>query len=53
MNISPSTQTTLLLFAGVFGVLLLASSIGALLKWRIAHGQPHAVIDNLNARVNA
>ncbi len=53
MNISPSTQTTLLLFSGVFGVLLLASSIGALLKWRIAHGQPHAVIDNLNARVNA
>ena len=53
MNISPSTQTTLLLFAGVFGVLLLASSIGALLKWRVAHGQPHAVIDNLNARVNA
>ena len=53
MNISPSTQTTLLLFAGVFGVLLLASSIGALLKWRVAHGQPHTVIDNLNARVNA
>lgn len=53
MNISPSTQTTLLLFAGVFGVLLLASSIGALLKWRVAQGQPHAVIDNLNARVNA
>lgn len=53
MNISPSTQTTLLLFAGVFGVLLLASSIGALLKWRVAQGQPHTVIDNLNARVNA
>ena len=53
MNTSPSTQTTLMLFAGVFGVLLLASGIGALLKWRIAQGQPHAVIDNLNSRVNA
>ena len=53
MNISPSTQTTLVLFAGVLGVLLLASGIGALLKWRVAQGQPHAVIDNLNARVNA
>ena len=53
MNLSASTQTTLLLFSGVFGVLLLASSIGAVLKWRVAQGQPHAVIDNLNARVNA
>ena len=53
MNLSASTQTTTLLFSGVFGVLLLASSIGALLKWRVAQGQPHAVIDNLNARVNA
>ena len=48
-----STQTTLQLFAGVAGVLILASAIGALLKWRVAHGAPHAVIDNLNARVNA
>ena len=53
MNTSPSTQTTLMLFAGVFGVLLLASGIGALLKWRIAQSQPHGVIDNLNSRVNA
>lgn len=51
-NASP-TSTTLLLFGGVLGVLLLASAIGALLKWRVAHGQPHAVIDNLNSRVNA
>ena len=48
-----STQTTLQLFAGVAGVLILASAIGALLKWRVAHGAPHSVIDNLNARVNA
>ncbi|MFT4266969.1 MAG: phosphatidate cytidylyltransferase [Xenophilus sp.] len=50
---SPSTQTTLQLFGGVAGVLILASAIGALLKWRVAHGAPHPVIDNLNARVNA
>ncbi len=43
---------TLHLFAGVAGVLILASAVGALLKWRVAHGAPHAVIDNLNARVN-
>jgi phosphatidate cytidylyltransferase len=53
MNISASTHTTLMLFGGVFGVLVLASAIGALLKWRVARGQPHSVIDNLNARVNA
>jgi len=50
---SPSTQTTLQLFGGVAGVLILASAVGALLKWRVAHGAPHSVIDNLNARVNA
>lgn len=38
MNFSPATLITVQLFAGVFGVLLLASSIGALLKWRVAHG---------------
>lgn len=50
---SPQTQTTLMLFGGVAGVLLLASAIGALLKRQVAHGAPHSVIDNLNARVNA
>ncbi|KTT27275.1 phosphatidate cytidylyltransferase [Pseudacidovorax intermedius] len=50
---NPTTHTTLMLFGGVAGVLVLASAIGALLKWRVAHGGPHAVIDNLNARVNA
>ena len=53
MNISAATQTTLALFGGVAGVLILASAIGALLKWRVAQGQPHSVIDNLNSRVNA
>jgi len=46
-------QDTWLLFAGLGAVLLLASLIAALLKWRIAKGQPHGVIDNLRARINA
>ena len=52
-SLSPYAQTTLSLFGGVFGVLLIASLVGATLKHRVAQGQPHAVIDNLNARVNA
>lgn len=50
---TPSTETTLMLFAGVAGVLMFASSVGAVLKWRVARGAPHGVIDNLNQRVNA
>jgi phosphatidate cytidylyltransferase len=46
-------QTTQALFAGTAGVLLTASLIGGLLKWRVAKGQPHGVIDNLNSRINA
>jgi len=46
----PSQLMTL--FAGVFGVLVLATTVGALLRWRLA-GQPSAKIDNLVARVNA
>ena len=53
IEMSPFAWTTFKLFGGVFGVLVLASAIGALLKWRVAHGQPHSVIDNLNSRVNA
>lgn len=45
--------TALLIFAGVCAVLLLASGVGALLKWRVADGGPHETIDNLNARINA
>ena len=44
---------TMLLFAGIGGVLVVASSIAALLKWRVAGGQPHSVIDNLVSRINA
>ena len=44
---------TALLAGGIFGVLVLASAAGWLLKLRLARGEPHAVIDNLNARVKA
>ena len=46
-------QALLWLFSEIALVLVCASSISALLKWRIAKGQPHAVIDNLTARINA
>ncbi len=52
-TLSPYAMTTLTLFGGVAGVLLLASVVSATLKRAVAHGQPHAVIDNLTARVNA
>ena len=42
-----------MLFAGVGGVLVLATAIGWVLKRRVAAGAPHAVIDNLNARIHA
>ena len=43
----------MLLFIGVFGVLLVASAAGWLLRTAVAKGEPHAAIDNLIARVNA
>ena len=46
-------QSTRWLFVGTLGVLLLASLVGGLLKWRLAKGQPHGVIDNLNSRIKA
>jgi phosphatidate cytidylyltransferase len=46
-------DTTQLLFGGTLAVLLLASLIGGVLKWRVAHGKPHSVIDNLNSRIKA
>jgi len=52
-SLNPFQQTTLSLFGGVGAVLLFASLVGATLKRAVAHGQPHVVIDNLNARVNA
>ena len=49
MALSPAVW----LAGGIAGVLLLASVIGVVLKARIAHSQPHAVIDNLNARIRS
>lgn len=46
-------QHTLILLAGVTGILVLASVVGLFLKLRVAQGSPHAVIDNLNARIKA
>lgn len=46
-------KSTEMLFMAVLGVLMLASTIGALLKWRVARGEPHGVIDNLNSRIKA
>lgn len=44
---------TLLLSAGILGVLVVASVVGRVLKLKVAAGARHAVIDNLNARVKA
>ena len=52
-SLSPQAQTTLTLFAGIAGVLLLASLVSVTLKHAVARGRPHAVIDNLHQRVNA
>lgn len=43
----------MLLFAGIGSVLVVASTVAALLKRRLAAGQSHAVIDNLVSRINA
>jgi phosphatidate cytidylyltransferase len=43
---------TWLLFGGIGAILILASLVGAVLRWKAPPG-PHAVIDNLNARINA
>lgn len=41
------------LFWGLMFTLILASTIGYTLKWKVGFSTPHAVIDNLNARINA
>ncbi len=41
------------LFLGIFAILGLATLIGQLLRWRVARGQAHGVIDNLNQRIAA
>lgn len=46
-------QQTIVLFGGIGVILLIASAIGFVLKASVARGQPHGVIDNLNARIKA
>lgn len=46
-------STTLQLFLGIFAVLGFASAVALTLRYAVAKGQPHAVIDNLNDRINA
>lgn len=46
-------ETLMSLFGGILAVLAVASLIGAVLKRRLAPAGPHAVIDNLNARIKA
>ena len=49
-----NTQTqSLYLFAGIGVVLVVATIAGWTLKHFVAHGQPHAAIDNLVSRVYA
>ena len=49
-----SEQDTLItIFGGTFAVLALASMIGVILKMRLTSDASHAVVDNLNARINA
>ncbi|HEY0337961.1 MAG TPA: phosphatidate cytidylyltransferase [Burkholderiales bacterium] len=50
--ISPDRHT-LLLLTGITAILVVASIVGFLLKARVARDAPHAVIDNLNARIKA
>jgi len=46
-------EHTLVLSAGIFGVLLAASAVGWVLKLRSAGEAPSPVVENLNARVKA
>jgi phosphatidate cytidylyltransferase len=46
-------DTLISVFAGVFALLAVASSIGAWLRWRLAPGAGSTTIDNLNARIKA
>ncbi|MCG3180581.1 MAG: hypothetical protein BIFFINMI_02943 [Phycisphaerae bacterium] len=44
-------RETIWLFAGVLGALVLASAIGALLRWRFGRGRAAETLRNLNARI--
>lgn len=46
-------EQTMLLFASLGAVLVIASLIGFVLKWRAGFDRPHTTIDNLNARIKS
>jgi phosphatidate cytidylyltransferase len=48
-----TAQHTLALFAGIVGVLVVASAVGFVLERRTAAAGPNAVIENLNSRIKS
>ena len=46
-----TTEQTLALFAGIAGILVIASIVGFVLKYRHAASGPNAIIDNLHSRI--
>jgi len=48
-----TTEQSMALFAGIVGVLMIASTVGFILKRRYAASGPNAVIENLNSRIKA
>jgi phosphatidate cytidylyltransferase len=53
ISTATSQHQALLLAAGVLGILVFASLVGTVLKFTLAGGGPHAVVDNLNSRIGA
>lgn len=49
----PLNDTLITLFGGIFAALAVASSVGAILKFRLAPDAPSGTINNLNARITA
>ncbi|MGO8952380.1 MAG: phosphatidate cytidylyltransferase [Rhodomicrobium sp.] len=49
----PLLKAELLILGGIVAILAVASITGAFLQLRVAAGEPHALIDNLNARIRA
>ena len=49
----PLNDTLITLFGGIFAALAVASSVGAILKFRLAPDAPSGTIDNLNTRITA
>lgn len=46
-------DTLITLFGGIFAALAVATSVGAILKFRLTPGAPSGTIDNLNTRIKA